>query len=298
MISISAMTTLFAGLSTLDIQYFVDEFPGSNTKTKTDEPQLLVGGPATNAAVANSFMGGKSVLLSGVGNSPFKDMFVKDFETCNIKHFDFYDGKEQLPVLASVITSKNSGDRNIFTYNPVTNGVNPDAVAIMNEIKPDQIFIDGFYSEVAVLLCKIAKENNIPVVFDGGSWKQQLPELLPYIDIAICSANFYPPACKTKQDVINFLKQTGIKKIAITNGAKEIYYEEENDHGKIKVSPVNVVDTLGAGDFFHGAFCFYNLQDNSFKEKLKQASVIASKSCEYPGTREWLKKLRKEAFLS
>ena len=43
---------LFVGLTTIDIQYFVNEFPASNRKIKTNPPDLFVGGPATNAAVA------------------------------------------------------------------------------------------------------------------------------------------------------------------------------------------------------------------------------------------------------
>ena len=291
------MTTLFMGLSTLDIQYFVDEFPASNIKTKTEEPQLLVGGPATNAAVANSFLGGKSVLISGVGNSPFQSLFQKDFEDCNIKHIDFYNGHNQLPVLASVITSKKNGDRNIFTYNPSINGYKLDFDKIMDEIKPDQLLIDGFYPEIAVPFCKIAKENKIPVVFDGGSWKPHLTDLLPYIDYAICSANFFPPICKTAEKVKSYLKNAGIKRIAITNGSKPVLFEDEYSSSEIEVSPVQAIDTLGAGDFLHGAFCFYNLKGLSFEESLGKASLVASKSCEYPGTRGWLNKLEKETFL-
>ena len=291
------MTTLFIGLSTLDIQYFVDEFPASNIKTKTEEPQLLVGGPATNSAVANSFLGSKSVLISGVGNSPFQSLFQKDFEDWNIKHIDVYNGRNQLPVLASVITSKSNGDRNIFTYNPSDNGYELDYGAIMDEIKPNQLLVDGFYPGIAVPFCKIAKENNIPIVFDGGSWKPHLTDLLPYIDYAICSANFFPPECKTRCDVKSFLNNAGIKRIAITNGSGPVWFVDENCSAEIEIAPVRSIDTLGAGDFFHGAFCFYNLRGLSFEETLVKASVVASKSCEYPGTREWLKKLEKETFL-
>ncbi len=291
------MTTLFIGLSTLDIQYFVDEFPLSNIKIKTEEPNLLIGGPATNAAVANSFLGGESVLLSGVGNSPFKEMFANDFEECNIKHIDFYDGHKQLPVLASVITSKTNGDRNIFTYNPSANGFKIDPIKVFDEIRPSQVLIDGFYPEIAIPLCKLANEMNIPVVFDGGSWKPHLIEMLSYVDYAICSANFHSPECKTTIDVIDFLKEEGISKIAITNGSERFSFEDQNEKGEIEVPLIKAVDTLGAGDFFHGAFCFFILLGNSFKYALEQASFVAAKSCEYPGTREWLKKLEKETFL-
>ena len=292
------MTTLFVGLSTLDIQYFVDKFPGSNVKLKTEEPKLLVGGPATNAAVANSFLGGKSVLLSGVGDSPFKELFTKDFNECGIKHLDFYNGKKQLPVLASVITSRNNGDRTIFTCNPGSSNFKIDLRQLVDEISPEQILIDGFYPEIAIPICRLAKTKCIPVILDGGSWKPQFHDILRYVDYAICSANFHPPGCKSRNNVIDYLTQAGISKVAITNGAEQIHFNEQNRKGEIQVPKIEAVDTLGAGDFFHGAFCFYNRLESSFENAIKRASVVASKSCEYPGTRDWLKKLSKETFLS
>jgi len=48
------------------------------------------------------------------------------------------------------------------------------------------------------------------------------------------------------------------------------------------------VDTLGAGDIFHGAFCHFILQE-SWEDALGKAAEVASHSCRYFGTREWMK---------
>jgi sugar/nucleoside kinase (ribokinase family) len=55
----------------------------------------------------------------------------------------------------------------------------------------------------------------------------------------------------------------------------------------IDVPTVQAVDTLGAGDIFHGAFCHYILREN-FPTALKQAAHIASFSCQFFGTRRWM----------
>ena len=49
------------------------------------------------------------------------------------------------------------------------------------------------------------------------------------------------------------------------------------------------MDTLGAGDFLHGAFCYYYLEEKELKPALQKASEVATFSCQYKGTREWLK---------
>ena len=291
------MTTLFVGLSTLDIHYFADEFPTANVKVKTDEPNLLIGGPATNAAVAYSFLGGNPVLMSGVGNSHFRHLFYEDFDRCNITHFDLYPDMDRLPVIASVITSKNNGDRNIFTHNPSFEDIRINAPSILDNYKPNLLMIDGFYPQVSIPLAKEAKKRNIPVVFDGGSWKPYLDDLLEFVDFAICSANFIPPGCANFQQVFHYLKAKNITNSAITRGYESILFCDTIETGEIPVKPINAVDTLGAGDFFHGAFCYYLLNEKSFKKALGLASVIASKTCEFSGTREWRNKLNKNTFL-
>jgi sugar/nucleoside kinase (ribokinase family) len=58
--------------------------------------------------------------------------------------------------------------------------------------------------------------------------------------------------------------------------------------GRISIDKVEAIDTLGAGDIFHGAFCFYYLKENNFAEALKKASAVATESCKYHGTRDWI----------
>ena len=57
--------------------------------------------------------------------------------------------------------------------------------------------------------------------------------------------------------------------------------------GAVDVPQVQPVDTLGAGDIFHGAFCYYILQA-SFTDALTRAAKIAANSCQFFGTRRWM----------
>src|SRR5947207_14898260 len=62
---------LFVGLTTIDIQYLVDTFPASNSKTVAGTFAMSVGGPATNAAIAFAHLGRKSHLNSAIGQNQF-----------------------------------------------------------------------------------------------------------------------------------------------------------------------------------------------------------------------------------
>jgi sugar/nucleoside kinase (ribokinase family) len=125
-------------------------------------------------------------------------------------------------------------------------------------------------------------------VFDGGSWKPETEGLVRFVDTAICSSDFLPPDCSGEDEVIEYLHAAGVPQIAITKGADPIRYITGASSGIIQVPRVDVVDTSGAGDIFHGAFCFYTATGSSFVDSLGEAARIAAESCRFRGTREWM----------
>jgi sugar/nucleoside kinase (ribokinase family) len=139
----------------------------------------------------------------------------------------------------------------------------------------------------SIAIARQAKSKNIPVAIDGGSWKPDFDKVLPYVDYAICSDNFYPPDCSNQQDVFSYLQNMGIPYIAITQGDRPVRYLDRGQWGAIDIPAIAPIDTSGAGDVFHGSFCRYIL-DKSFTESLSLAAQIASHSCQFFGTRQWM----------
>ncbi len=280
---------LFAGLTTVDIHYFVDSFPVSNKKVKTDAPELFVGGPATNAAVAFAWLNGGASLVSSTGKNSFSGFIENDLIQNKVQHFNLTGSLPVNPVVASVITSRKNGDRNIFTHNPER--INPEINAdeLFLKSRPEIILLDGFYPESVVEFAHKARNQNIPVVLDCGSWKPQYRQLIPFADIVICSADFIPPGCKNEVDVVDFLHDGGVKKSAISRGEKNMIYFYEGKIGEVPVETIKIKDSLGAGDFLHGAFCYYYLHmGHDFVSALKQAAKFATFTCMFDGTRSWI----------
>ena len=279
---------LFIGLTTIDIQYFVESFPDSNVKVKTNSPDIFVGGPASNAAVAFAILNKGAFLATASGENAFSSFIKNDFADTQITHFDLAKDQEINPVIASVITSSKNGDRNIFTHNPELQNYDFAAKELFKIINPEIVLLDGFYPEFAIECAKLAQKKNVPVVMDCGSWKPQYQKLLNFADVVICSADFHPPNCSKTEQVFDFLKNKGVKKIAVSRGEEHIIFSDKKN-GMIEVKDAKVVDTLGAGDFLHGAFCYYFLETFQFENALKKASELATFSCQFEGTRKWLK---------
>lgn len=274
---------LFIGLTTIDIQYFVDQYPTPDTKVKTDEPCIAAGGPAANAAITYAYLGGEAHFLTCIGQNAFRQLILDDFQSCNIHTLDFLKNENFNPIVATVITTSNS-ERTIITHHPEV--LQKRATKnIVNISDYDFIFTDGFYPELAVPICSEAKRLGLPVIFDGGSWKPQLPELIPLVDVAVCSNNYRPPGCITPEQAISFTKQLGVKKVAISRGERGIIGIDF----KIEIEKVDAIDSLGAGDVLHGALCWYLMEGRNFKDALIAASKVATFSTRYKGTRSWMK---------
>ena len=277
---------LFIGATTLDLIYKSDRPLPKNKKVVALDYLTAAGGPATNAAVAFSYFNNRAKLLSVIGQNPITKLIKSDLNNCSVEIVDLAAERTESPPISSIVVTANTGERAVIST-PTTKYQDDRALAEDSLNSIDIILIDGHQIEASFTLAKMATERDIPVVMDGGSWKLGLDLIIPLVDYAICSANFYPPGCHSYHDVFSFLQDKGVPHIAITNGERPIQYLDRKEISTLSVPQVDTVDTLGAGDIFHGAFCHYILSSD-FPTALELAAKTASKSCQFFGTRSWL----------
>lgn len=279
-------TGLFVGLTTLDLIYLSDRPLPENGKLVAREYLTVAGGPATNAAVAFSYFKNSAKLASAIGQHPLTEAIVDDLRAYSVDIADLTPNKTDIPPVSSIIVTANTGKRAVISLNAVKSQAESQITEDISDI--DIVLIDGHQIPVSLAIAQYARNRQIPVVLDGGSWKPGLESILPYIDYGICSANFYPPQCRDTEDVFAFLHQ--IDRIAITDGERPIQSWDRGQRFTTSVPLVETVDTLGAGDIFHGAFCHYILETD-FQTALAGAAKIASESCKFFGTRNWIDRL-------
>lgn len=278
---------LFVGLVTLDLIYLAESIPKNNQKIVAIDYGVAAGGPATNAAVAFSHLGNQATVLSVVGSHPMTQLIRQDLANYQVAIADLDPNHTAAPPVSSIIVTQTSGERAVVSINAVKTQATSASIPLDILQNIDIVLIDGHQMSVSYAIAQTAKDKNIPIAIDGGSWKPGFEKILPFVDYAICSANFYPPDCRTTSEVFAYLSHLGIPHIAITHGEEPIQYLSCSHTGTVNVPPIQAIDTLGAGDIFHGAFCHYILQE-SFTEALAQASNIAAKACQFFGTRRWM----------
>lgn len=278
---------LFVGLVTLDLIYLAECAPKNNQKLVAADYTMTAGGPATNGAVTFTHLGNQAKVLGVVGSHPMAQLIKKDLANYKVAIADLNSTTQNAPPVSSIIVTQATGERAVISINAVRTQASKESIppGILQDV--DVVLIDGHQIAVGYQIAQMAKAKNIPVVIDGGSWKLGLDNVLPFVDYALCSAHFYPPNCHTEDEVFAYLSRVGIPYIAITHGEQPIRYLQHGKPGVIDVPTVQPVDTLGAGDIFHGAFCHHILRE-SFPTALKQAAHIASFSCQFFGTRRWM----------
>lgn len=278
---------IFLGLATADIVYYVPHHPQRNQKMKAERQLSFAGGPATNAAVTFAAFDNQAILVSGLGTHPLAHMAKKDLTDHQVRLIDCTDQPNRPPILSAIMVDLSSGERSVVSSNTDLRKLRQTAVNESTLKSADLLMLDGYYLPQAIQLAQWAQQLRIPVVLDGGSWKEGLELLLPLVDYALCANTFFPPGCSDTPSIIAHLGDYGIEHIAITRDGDPIIAHHRGETSEVAVMSVKAVDTLGAGDIFHGAFCHYLLQ-HDFLVSLARAAEVASLSCTSLGTRAWI----------
>jgi sugar/nucleoside kinase (ribokinase family) len=214
---------------------------------------LAAGGPAANAAITFGFLGGRAKLISAMGAHPMASIIHQDLGLGGVELIDLAP-PDFVPVISSILVTKSSGNRTVVSSTGPALKLGAPADVRHGA---DFLLVDGHYLPLAIELARHARSMNVPVILDGGSWKPNLEKLLEFVDIAVCSGDFHPPGATTPGEVIHYLHHTGIEEVAITRGERPVRFScASGACGEVSVRQVDAVDTLGAGDIFHGAFCY------------------------------------------
>ncbi len=266
---------LFVGLCTKDILYYTDELPAHNHKAKTEEFAVYIGGPAANAAITYAALGGDATLATCLGDSMESRAMTEELKGYGVKVLN-YSEYDTLPNTACIVVSSD-GKRTILS------GQHKFSVNREHDLADyDFVLFDCNQQEISLdILAGVESAEGKTIVLDAGSFKPNTEKFLERADIVIASEDF---ADAFGNDIFD-MKCNAVHK-AITRGEKPILYNGT----EISVEQVETVDTLGAGDIFHGAFCYgYFEQEYSCENALRFAGKVASESVKYRGPREWIK---------
>ena len=294
----SRPTGVFVGLATLDVIHRVDEQPGANQKVTARDQHVAAGGPAANAAVTFAGLGGHAVLVTALGDSALADLIRADLRTSGVTVVDAASGQDLPTPVSAVTVMIGTGDRSV---------VSMDATAVVVEPPPelgdvvggaDVVLIDGHHPRLAVAAAKAAASARTEVVVDAGRWKPVMADLVPLADAMVCSNDFRLPGLDDSRSTARALVDAGVTTVVTTHGDRPVLWWHGGGSGSVPVPRISAVDTLGAGDVFHGAYCYFSCTAGADTPAvLAAAARVAALRCSVVGPRDWLEQLATATYL-
>ena len=244
------------GHAALDRVYRIDKFPASPTKIRALEHIETGGGMAANAAAAIGRLGGDVELWSRVGDD---DNGVKVRRSLAAVNVDarYVQAFEDNRTSTSVILVDGAGERMIVGSRDVNMPSGTSWLPMERIDEAKVVLADLRWLEGARVVFEAARRAGVATVLDadlGG--REALPELLALTDYAIFSAPALEEfaAEEAIEDRLRRVTTLGPKHAGVTLGADGYMWIEGPKVSRFPAFRVEVVDTTGAGDAFHGAF--------------------------------------------
>jgi len=281
------------GLATLDILAQTPRLPNSNDCFPIASLEMQGGGPVATALVALSKLGANCNYLGSFAADETSTQIISELHRYGIDT-DFCPQRDTGVSSASVIlVEQQNGQRAILFQKSTAEDLQPDEVPEELIRNARALHLDGFFTSAALSAAQIAREHNVLVSFDGGAGElmwDELTQLLPLVDILVVAKKF---AFETtgKHDILvagqELINTYNNQQVVITDGENGCWYWDAHTHFHQPAFQVNVVDTTGAGDTFHGAYLYACLQPElNPAYRLKFTSAVAALKCTQIGGRK------------
>ncbi|MET0474735.1 MAG: PfkB family carbohydrate kinase [Mycobacterium sp.] len=291
-VSESAPVGIFVGLATLDVIHRIGCAPAVNQKITSTAQFVAAGGPAANAAVTFAALGGDATLVTALGDDPVADLIRADLAAYGVSVVDATAGTTRAVPVSSVSVVEATGDRSVVSLDAVNSEAPPPGDLGDRVAAADVVLVDGHHPMIARAAVHHAAARAVTLVVDAGRWKPVMSDIVAYATDMVCSSDFRMPGTDDPGSTAAALVHSGVRTVVTTRGAAPVEWWSEGESGSVPVDPVVVVDTLGAGDAFHGAYAYFSTRtDSGITERIDRSARVAALRCSVVGPRAWLSEL-------
>jgi len=277
------------GSATIDYICLIDDIANYNQATIISDVKFFGGGCVPTALVALQRLGGKSAFISLLEDDWIGKEIIKGLEKESIYCGGIKLTKNVSSPFSFIQVNRKFGKRAIAYYPGSSRLIKFDQSAEELIRKAKIILIDGLIPIEDIKAAKFAHENGIKVMLDADIILDGTKKLLPYIDYLITSKAFLFEY-SGKEEIDFSLKKIyrNIKPeiLVTTLGRKGSIAVIDNEIVYIDSFDVNVLDTTGAGDVYHGAFLFGIIKGWSVRDIMIFSSAVSAIKCNSYGGRK------------
>jgi sulfofructose kinase len=277
----ASLRALSVGLSCIDHIWQVERFDVAASRNPASAYCLAGGGGAATAAVTVAKLGGYSALVTIHGRDQHGALARAELESYGVN----CDGviEQACPTMVSGVLVDSAGERRIIPYYPTA--LEDTAAAKLTAAGFQVVLSDGHFPRLTEGVLRDARARRIPVVASFGTPRHL--QLSRYADYLLVSEECATAVLgrNAPEAAFDALQQSADQVVGITLGEQGFLYRAGGDVRHISAFPVEVIDTTGAGDVFHGAFAYAVASGWELLYCGLFASVTAALSCQALGGR-------------
>lgn len=268
-----------------------------DTKVKMLSHAILGGGPAGNSTAAAATLGMSAAFIGTVGDDADGRMILETFSRQGVDSSMVAIRKGATSAIAYLWIDEKTGARSCAWTREGLAELSADEITpeIADAIRHAKVLhLDGHNAEGAIAAAKIAKAAGVTVMYDAGTIRSGMEEILPLADLLICSGEFAVSVAAGRESLVT----DGYTEEEVEAAVRTLYakyrpavcgatmgvrgsmcFDGEN-MVRCPAFPVEkVVDTTGCGDLFHTGFAVRWLETHDLLDCQRFGAAVSAIKC-------------------
>jgi len=276
------------GQNATDTLILLARFPAYAGKVAFERELLSPGGQVASALVTCAKLGLRVKYIGTVGDDERGRIQLESLRQSDI-NLDDVEIRENCPnQTAYILIDQSTGERTVLWQRNDCLRLDPECMTAEKITCARLLHIDAHDTAAVAQAARIAREHGIPVTVDVDTIYHGFDRVLPHVDYLVASSEF-PVQWTNERDPFRALEtiqeEFHIPVAAMTLGALGALARVDGHFIYSPAFVVNCADTTGAGDVFHGAFCYAVLQNMPMRETLEFSNAMAALNCTALGAR-------------
>lgn len=274
----------------MDTLFRVRSLPNGQGKILPYDMLQIAEGMASSAAFAVARLGGKASLWGAVGNDATGERIIADLSNSSIDTSGMLRVEDARSAVSTILVD-DQGERLIVPFYDagLHEAVKPVTKKDISAF--DAVLVDVRWPKLALRTLLAAAEAGKPAILDGDVAGDGVIEMLAP---AASHIVFSQPAAERLSGAAELVKIVGLLKrkfehafISVTAGESGCFWFDDRSGEVLHLAApkVRAVDTLAAGDIFHGAFALVVAEGLPIEETMRFSSMAAALKCQVFGGR-------------
>lgn len=276
------------GLNATDTLILVPEYPPYAGKIAFQRELMSPGGQVATAVVACATLGLSTKYVGTIGDDLRGDIQRQSLEGTGVDTSGLLVRQDCPNQTAYILIDQRTGERTVLWQRPDRLRLSPSEIS-EDDIKASKwLHIDGYDLQAATHAARLARQHGVPVSLDVDTIYSGFESVLRHVDYLVASST-WPGKWTGERDpfvaLTGLQREYGFRVAAMTLGHNGSLALKDNSWAYSPAFEVPCVDTTGAGDVFHGAFCYAMLANMPMQSALEFSNAAAAINCTAIGAR-------------